>query len=121
MSSYHSPNACSLLCIYFLTLMQVVTPNLFELHAGSSNKRPPEYIYLENGTSLRGVMNAWKNAALDSLDEAIRVAIGCSMIKKSTFCLNCKGCSCTYFLLTCSTLSLEDFFFSIPCDTFNHL
>ncbi|KAL6341881.1 hypothetical protein AAG906_038126 [Vitis piasezkii] len=70
---------------------KVVTPNLFELHAGSSNKRPPEYIYLENGTSLRGVMNAWKNAALDSLDEAIRVAIGCSMIKKSTFCLNCKG------------------------------
>ena len=101
--------------------MQVVTPNLFELHAGSSNKRPPEYIYLENGTSLRGVMNAWKNAALDSLDEAIRVAIGCSMIKKSTFCLNCKGCSCTYFLLTCSTLSLEHFFFSVPCDTFNHL
>ncbi|WJZ95443.1 hypothetical protein VitviT2T_014213 [Vitis vinifera] len=65
--------------------------HVWKSHADSSNKRPPEYIYLENGTSLRGVMNAWKNAALYSLDEAIRVAIGCSMIKRSTFCLNCKG------------------------------
>ncbi|KAD7480178.1 hypothetical protein E3N88_03314 [Mikania micrantha] len=27
---------------------EVVTPNQFELHAGSANKRPPEYIYLDN-------------------------------------------------------------------------
>ncbi|RVX20290.1 Increased DNA methylation 1 [Vitis vinifera] len=68
----------------------VVTPNVFELHAGSSNKRPPEYIYLENGNTLRSVMTACSKATLKALDEDIRVAIG-SSIKKSTFCFNCKG------------------------------
>ncbi|KAK6144348.1 hypothetical protein DH2020_021168 [Rehmannia glutinosa] len=45
----------------------VVTPNLFETHAGSGNKRPPEYIYLENGKSLRDVLNACKANRSDSL------------------------------------------------------
>ena len=85
----------------------MVTPNVFELHAGSSNKRPPEYIYLENGNTLRSVMTACSKATLKALDEDIRVAIG-SSIKKSTFCFNCKGCSCTYSLLKCSIVCLEE-------------
>ncbi|KAJ6344899.1 hypothetical protein OIU78_007731, partial [Salix suchowensis] len=70
---------------------QVVTPTIFELHAGSANKRPPEYICLENGNTLRDVMNACKNSSLDTLDEAIRLSSGITPSKKSNFCLNCRG------------------------------
>ncbi|KAD3068720.1 hypothetical protein E3N88_36600 [Mikania micrantha] len=34
---------------------EVVTPNQFELHAGSANKRPPEYIYLDNGGGSKSI------------------------------------------------------------------
>ncbi|KAG6761971.1 hypothetical protein POTOM_032450 [Populus tomentosa] len=70
---------------------EVVTPTIFELHAGSANKRPPEYIFLENGNTLRDVMNACKNSSLDILDEAIRLSIGFTPSKKSNFCLSCRG------------------------------
>ncbi|CAI9761540.1 unnamed protein product [Fraxinus pennsylvanica] len=70
---------------------KVVTPNQFELHAGSANKRPPEYIYLENGNTLCDVLNACKNAPLDALELAIQNVIGQSESKVTTFCLNCKG------------------------------
>lgn len=72
-------------------LIQVVTPTIFELHAGSANKRPPEYIYLENGSTLRDVMNACRDASLETLDEAVQRSTGCSSLKKSAFCLNCRG------------------------------
>eukprot|EP00258_Populus_trichocarpa_P019602 XP_006384973.1 uncharacterized protein LOC18098261 isoform X1 [Populus trichocarpa] len=70
---------------------EVVTPAIFVLHAGSSNKRPPEYICLENGNTLCDVMNACKNSSLDTLDEAIRLSTGFSPSKKSNFCWNCRG------------------------------
>ncbi|GAB4824814.1 hypothetical protein Ancab_007684 [Ancistrocladus abbreviatus] len=70
---------------------EVITPNQFELHAGSSNKRPPDYIYLENGNTLRDVLNACKDANRGALEATILNAIGCSCNKKSTFCINCKG------------------------------
>ncbi|KAL7173782.1 hypothetical protein ACSBR2_033108 [Camellia fascicularis] len=70
---------------------RVVTPNQFELHAGSSNKRPPEYIYLENRNTLRDVLNACKDAPLESLEVTIRNMIGCSSENKLISCLNCKG------------------------------
>ncbi|OIT28046.1 PREDICTED: uncharacterized protein LOC109213128 [Nicotiana attenuata] len=54
----------------------VVTPNQFELHAGSANKRPPEYIYLENGKTLRDVLIMCKDAPSDELEAAIKNAIG---------------------------------------------
>ncbi|KAK3175548.1 hypothetical protein Dsin_033196 [Dipteronia sinensis] len=69
---------------------EVVSPNVFELHAGSSNKRPPEYIYLENGKTLRDVMNACKVSPLETLEKALQMVIG-SSAKTSTFCLNCRG------------------------------
>ncbi|KAK0604747.1 hypothetical protein LWI29_019050 [Acer saccharum] len=69
---------------------EVVSPNVFELHAGSSNKRPPEYIYLENGKTLRDVMNACKVSPLETLEEALQMVIG-SSTKTSAFCLNCRG------------------------------
>ncbi|CAL5352713.1 unnamed protein product [Camellia sinensis] len=70
---------------------RVVTPNQFELHAGSSNKRPPEYIYLENRNTLRDVLNACKDAPLESLEVTIRNMISCSSENKPISCLNCKG------------------------------
>ncbi|PSR86543.1 Increased DNA methylation like [Actinidia chinensis var. chinensis] len=84
---------------------KVVTPSQFELHAGSANKRPPEYIYFENGNTLRDVLNACRDAPLESLEGNIRNVIGCSLENKLnirnvidcslenklTFCLNCKG------------------------------
>ncbi|KAB5561756.1 hypothetical protein DKX38_006713 [Salix brachista] len=70
---------------------EVVTPAIFVLHAGIANKRPPEYIFLENGNTLCDVMNACKNSSLDTLNEAIQLSIGSSPSKKSNFCLNCRG------------------------------
>nr|BAF36342.1 hypothetical protein [Ipomoea trifida] len=70
---------------------KVVTPNQFEMHAGSSNKRPPEYIYLQNGKTLRDVLVACKDAPADALEAAIRNATGAGDARKSTVCLNCKA------------------------------
>ncbi|ESR37669.1 hypothetical protein CICLE_v10030297mg [Citrus x clementina] len=69
---------------------QVVTPAVFELHAGSSNKRPPEYIYLENGKTLRDIMNVCKDSPLETLEKAVRMVLGSSSMKKANFCLNCR-------------------------------
>ncbi|XVF19831.1 hypothetical protein REPUB_Repub11eG0144500 [Reevesia pubescens] len=69
--------------------VEVITPTLYEIHAGSSNKRPTEYIYLENGHTLRDVMSACKENSLTTLENALQMVIGSSM-KKSSFCLNCR-------------------------------
>ncbi|XP_042512824.1 uncharacterized protein LOC122087686 isoform X2 [Macadamia integrifolia] len=76
---------------------KVITPVQFEQHAGSLNKRPADYIYLENGNSLRDVMNACKDAPLDTLEATIQKAIGSSPVnnaavcqKDATTCQNCK-------------------------------
>ncbi|RAL46045.1 hypothetical protein DM860_006199 [Cuscuta australis] len=70
---------------------KVVSPNQFEVHAGSSNKRPPEYIFLENGKTLRDVLVACKEASVDGLEVAIRNVSGVGDAKRSIFCLNCKA------------------------------
>ncbi|XVE59451.1 hypothetical protein DITRI_Ditri05aG0047700 [Diplodiscus trichospermus] len=69
--------------------VKAITPTLYEIHAGSSNKRPAEYIYLENGYTLRDVMNVCKENSLTMLEKALQNVIGSSM-KKSSFCLNCR-------------------------------
>ncbi|KAL1544099.1 hypothetical protein AAHA92_20995 [Salvia divinorum] len=69
---------------------KVVTPNQFEFHARSGNKRPPEYIYLENGKSLRDVLKACKVNPSDPLESVIKNAIGRSNYT-TAFCLNCRG------------------------------
>ncbi|KAL5081837.1 hypothetical protein RYX36_010258 [Vicia faba] len=71
--------------------VQVVTPTVFELHAGSANKRPPEYTYLENGRNLREVMNACSCVSLDMLDEAVQMVLGDFTLQQSTICFNCRG------------------------------
>ncbi|XP_028808157.1 uncharacterized protein LOC114762754 isoform X2 [Neltuma alba] len=81
--------------------VEVVTPTVFELHAGSANKRPPEYIYLENGNTLRDVMNTCSSVARDVLEESVQKILGGFSFKKSATCLKCraaisqdgKGCS----------------------------
>ncbi|KAJ8551934.1 hypothetical protein K7X08_028377 [Anisodus acutangulus] len=54
----------------------VVTPNQFELHANSANKRPSEYIFLENRKTLRDVLSMCKDAPCDELEAVIKNAIG---------------------------------------------
>ncbi|KAL0293127.1 UNVERIFIED_CONTAM: hypothetical protein Sradi_6955000 [Sesamum radiatum] len=68
---------------------KVVTPNQFEMHAGSGNKRPPQYIFLDNGNSLRDVLNACKDNLSESLESVILNAIGRSNYT-TAFCINCK-------------------------------
>ncbi|XP_004506110.1 uncharacterized protein [Cicer arietinum] len=70
--------------------VKTVSPATFELHAGSSNKRPPEYIFLENGNSIRVVMNTFLNNPLENLEEAVHEVLGDFTMKKSKFCLNCR-------------------------------
>ena len=67
---------------------------MYELHAGSANKRPPEYTYLDNdnGVSLRDVMTACQNTPLVALDETVERIVGCSLVGKCTKCFNCRGC-----------------------------
>ncbi|KAE8687222.1 Cyclin-dependent kinases regulatory subunit 1 [Hibiscus syriacus] len=68
---------------------KVITPILYEIHAGSLNKPAEEYIYLENGKTLRDVMNACRESSLSMLENTLRMVIGSSM-KKPRFCLNCR-------------------------------
>ncbi|CAL9234603.1 unnamed protein product [Arabidopsis halleri] len=70
--------------------MQVVSTAMYEVHASSANKRPPEYILLESGFTLRDVMNACKETPLATLEEKLRVVVGPNL-KKSSLCLNCQG------------------------------
>ncbi|CAJ1955845.1 unnamed protein product [Sphenostylis stenocarpa] len=71
---------------------EVVTPTVFELHAGSANKRPPEYIYMDSGNcgnNLRDVMNACCDLPLESMEEAVQKLLGaCKGVSK----LVCESC-----------------------------
>ncbi|KAG2308430.1 hypothetical protein Bca4012_082474 [Brassica carinata] len=69
---------------------QVVSPAVYEQHASSANKRPPEYILLESGCTLRDVMNAFKETPFEALEERLRVLVGPDF-KKSSLCFICQG------------------------------
>ncbi|KAL0328085.1 UNVERIFIED_CONTAM: hypothetical protein Scaly_2241100 [Sesamum calycinum] len=69
--------------------MSIVTPNQFEMHAGSANKRPPGYIFLDYGKSLRDVLNACKANLSESLESVILNAIARSNYTTAS-CINCK-------------------------------
>ncbi|CAH2060374.1 unnamed protein product [Thlaspi arvense] len=69
---------------------RVVSPAVYEQHASSTNKRPPEYILLESGCTLRDAMNAIKETPFDRLEERLRVVVGPDL-KKSSLCFNCQG------------------------------
>lgn len=66
-----------------------MTPNVFEMHAGSSNKHPAENIYLANDKNLRDVLDVWKDSPLDKLEDDVRMVVGSAV--KAEFCLNCRG------------------------------
>lgn len=70
------------------------------MHAESGNTSPPDYIYLENGKSLRDVLNACRSVHSESLEMSILNAIGRSESATTAFCLNCKGDVETYIVLT---------------------
>ncbi|KFK32359.1 hypothetical protein AALP_AA6G231300 [Arabis alpina] len=69
---------------------QVVSPAVYEQHASSTNKRPPEYILLESGFTLRDIMNACKETPLPKLEEKLLLVVG-PALKKSSLCFNCQG------------------------------
>ncbi|VVB01774.1 unnamed protein product [Arabis nemorensis] len=69
---------------------QVVSPAVYEQHASSTNKRPPEYILLESGFTLRDVMNACRETPLPKLQEKLLLVVG-PALKKSSLCFNCQG------------------------------
>ena len=81
-----------------------MTPNQFELHAGGRNRHPPEYIYLDNGSTLRDVLSACKNALPDSLEATIQMATAGLPGKNPSFCLYCKGSTSLYSLFLKATL-----------------
>ncbi|MBA0790549.1 hypothetical protein Gohar_015191, partial [Gossypium harknessii] len=69
--------------------VRVISPTLYEIHARSSNKPAENYIYMENGNTLRDVMNACRESSSSMLENTLQMVIGSSM-KKSRFCLNCR-------------------------------
>ncbi|KAI3727057.1 hypothetical protein L1987_66866 [Smallanthus sonchifolius] len=73
--------------------MAVDTANIgqFEFHAASANKRPREHMYLDNGNTLREVLNTCKTASLEGMEETILKGNSSSSKEKPTFCLKCKG------------------------------
>ena len=68
-----------------------MSPAIFEVHAGSANKRPPEYTFLENGNTVRCVMNAFLNSPIDKMEDSVHAVLGNFTMQKSMFCLNCRG------------------------------
>ncbi|KAJ6842950.1 uncharacterized protein M6B38_299395 [Iris pallida] len=68
----------------------VVSAYNFELHAHSTKKHPSDYIYLENGKSLRNILTECRSAPLEMLEAAIQNAIGPLPQRKPSVCQNCK-------------------------------
>jgi hypothetical protein len=87
-------------------VLQVVSPYYFEVHAGSMKKRPSDYIFLESGnTNLYGILKACAGATVDTLESAIRAAIGPTPLKRI---VRCQACKSELFFLS-STPSFSSF------------
>ncbi|CAN6477008.1 unnamed protein product [Victoria cruziana] len=68
---------------------QTVTPVVFELHAGSLNKRAIDYIYLENGRTIRDVLRSCIGTPLESFEERMHMELRLSANQAVT-CQRCK-------------------------------
>ncbi|KAL1361483.1 hypothetical protein AAHE18_03G007000 [Arachis hypogaea] len=97
--------------------VEVVTPTLFKLHASRLNKCPPEYIYLENGSTLHDIMNTCLDVPLETLEEVIQKVIGGFPIKKSTFCFNCRDANVVSRLLCNSCMESKECQPNLPTQT----
>lgn len=76
--------------------MQVVTPIVFEIHAGSRNKRPIDYIFMENGNTFRDLLNACIQSKYEDLEATVRSVCGRPVPEEnSLYGVNCSGT--TYF------------------------
>ncbi|KAJ6806030.1 uncharacterized protein M6B38_177175 [Iris pallida] len=69
---------------------KVVSAYNFQLHAGSTKKHPPDFIYLENGKNLRDILTECRSTSLDMLEAAIHNAIGPLPQRGSSVCQNRK-------------------------------
>lgn len=58
--------------------LKVINVSAFEKHAGSSNRHPSDFIFIENGKCLRDILKAGWNAGEKKLNvlEVIKAAIG---------------------------------------------
>jgi len=63
----------------------------FEVHAGSPNRRPSDFLFLDNGRSLHDIMKIFLKTPLVNLEGVVLKAVGSFTIKKSKFCVNCRG------------------------------
>ncbi|XP_074290074.1 increased DNA methylation 1-like isoform X2 [Silene latifolia] len=101
--------------------VQIISPTQFELHAGSANKRPADYIYLENQNTLRDLLNACKHAKLDQVMATIRAAISSSLAQTSAFCRRCRepisDASTDGMTMLCLSCSEADFSQKTPRQT----
>ncbi|KAF3784413.1 Increased DNA methylation 1 [Nymphaea thermarum] len=69
---------------------QTVTPIVFELHAGSLNKRAIDYIYLENGRTIRDVLRSCDGTPLELFEERMQTELRLSANQAVT-CQRCKS------------------------------
>ena len=74
-----------------LSIVQVVPPCQFEIHACKSYRRASQYICLENGMSLLDVVKECRKSSVKTLEETIQNFIGPIPVKESVICRNCSG------------------------------
>ncbi|KAK7262237.1 hypothetical protein RJT34_29800 [Clitoria ternatea] len=86
--------------------VEVVTPTAFEIHAGSSNKRPSEFIFLNDENNLRDVMHMSLTVPLHDLEESLQKVLAGFTMKKSKFCVLCKDVNVVSKLLCNSCIRL---------------
>jgi hypothetical protein len=75
----------------FSLFLKVVSICKFEEHAGSTARHASDFIILENGRSLRDVLEAGKRVAPDRFSDVIRKAIEFSSHRGCLACRKCRG------------------------------
>lgn len=68
---------------------QSVSAYNFEVHAGSTKKHPSDFIFLENGNTLRDVLRACSGARINDLEVALKNEVSPISKKNLRACLKC--------------------------------
>ncbi|KAF3323137.1 hypothetical protein FCM35_KLT13126 [Carex littledalei] len=84
----------------------------FEVHAGSTKKHPSDFIFLENGNTLRDVLRVCSSARINDLEAALKNEVSPISKKNLRACLKCGS------LLTSD---VHNFFLCDSCSATNQL
>lgn len=68
---------------------QSVSAYNFEVHAGSTKKHPSDFIFLENGNTLRDVLRVCSSARINDLEAALKNEVSPVPKKSPRACLKC--------------------------------